>query len=480
MSQSIPVEIPSDEEENEARSPFNSHSNSNKKRRSDKEGNIPPPVLVLDDDPTPQKPKFKHTLTASSSSFVPETPMSSDLFNSSVCIVKCTARFSDTNPRSSSADEKISGINGLICLESDKESESGLERENYDVNDTMDGVVSAAVRWSEMSTKFLDPASSHGASNSVQISGDSPILGDCTFEDAIHQIDSDHDKENVTLERVDNAAKRKGKNVEVNAEKKKSKDELMARKMQMREEKKLKREQEKLQKQALKAEAVELKKLEKEKQKWENGKFALKSIVAEIDAKVVELGSIGGHLLTRFSEKGLTFRITSNPIERSIVWRMAVPEPISQLSSKGSEVPYVLLVYEADEFCNLVINESLMDQVSRVKDFYPSYTICYITNKLMAYINKRDQEKYKNPSNDDGWRHPPVEEVLSKLTTHFVRVHSRQCRDEAELAEHVVGLTCGLATCQFRKKLTRLSVNANGSFISKDFIDKNLIKKNVW
>ncbi|XP_042493540.1 crossover junction endonuclease EME1B-like [Macadamia integrifolia] len=151
-----------------------------------------------------------------------------------------------------------------------------------------------------------------------------------------------------------------------------------------------------------------------------------------------------------------------------------------QLTSKGSEVPYVLLVYEADEFCNLVINESLMDQVSRVKDIYPSYTVCYLTNKLMAYINKRDQEKYKNPSNDNGWRCPPVEEVLSKLTTHFVRVHSRQCRDEAELAEHVVGLTCGLATCQFRKKLTRLSVNANGSFVSKDFIDKNLIKKNVW
>ena len=53
-------------------------------------------------------------------------------------------------------------------------------------------------------------------------------------------------------------------------------------------------QQEKLQKAALKAEAAKFKKLQKERQKWEKGKFALKSIVAEIDTKVVELGSIGG------------------------------------------------------------------------------------------------------------------------------------------------------------------------------------------
>lgn len=53
-------------------------------------------------------------------------------------------------------------------------------------------------------------------------------------------------------------------------------------------------QQEKLQKAAEKAEAAEQRKLEKEKQKWEKGKFAHKSIVAKIDPKVVELGSIGG------------------------------------------------------------------------------------------------------------------------------------------------------------------------------------------
>lgn len=49
-----------------------------------------------------------------------------------------------------------------------------------------------------------------------------------------------------------------------------------------------------MQKAAQKAEAAEIKKREKEKEKWEKGKFAHKSIVAHIDTKVVELGSIGG------------------------------------------------------------------------------------------------------------------------------------------------------------------------------------------
>lgn len=44
----------------------------------------------------------------------------------------------------------------------------------------------------------------------------------------------------------------------------------------------------------MKAEAAESKKLQKEMQKWAKGKFAQDSIVTEIDAKVVELGSVGG------------------------------------------------------------------------------------------------------------------------------------------------------------------------------------------
>ncbi|KAE9449850.1 hypothetical protein C3L33_18265, partial [Rhododendron williamsianum] len=167
------------------------------------------------------------------------------------------------------------------------------------------------------------------------------------------------------------------------------KAEAELKRIRLKEEKNQLKEREKLQKAAMKAEAAELKKLEKEKQKWEKGKFALNSIVANVDAKVVELGSVGGHLLTRFAEKGLTYRITSNPIERSIVWNMAVPDQISKLSSNSDDILYVLLVVEAEEFCNLVINETLMQHVSCVQSRYPSHTICYVTNRLMAYINKR-------------------------------------------------------------------------------------------
>ncbi|CAI0554948.1 unnamed protein product [Linum tenue] len=239
-------------------------------------------------------------------------------------------------------------------------------------------------------------------------------------------------------------------------------------------------QEEKLQKAALKAEAAELKKLEREKQKWEKGKLALKSIVAQLDAKVVEQASVGGHLLSRFAEKGLTYHITSHPIERSIMWSMSVPEHLAQLSIQEQDVRYILFIYEAEEFCNLVTSESLIKHVCKVRSQYPSYTVCYLTNKLMAYINKREKELYKNPESGSSWVRPPIEEMLAKLTTHFDKVYYRHCRDEAEVAEHVVGLTSSLASCQYRKKLTRLSVNANGSAVPKDFIDKNLIKKSPW
>ncbi|OVA01446.1 ERCC4 domain [Macleaya cordata] len=506
MAQSLPLEILSDDDDP---SPIKSKP----KRRKSNEELIGPSVVILDDDPTPKKPNP----TLSTPSFVPETPFSPYLTTKSdVSIIKCTAGFSDPKFESSStvaadvADDKKSSGESLFfyhfpfSLESQSHFDGGprwfttssATCENHVFAGSIESERSkedkdmaagfAAMKNLEINSSFLDSASSPWADDYVEVFRDRSMDGECSFGDAVHQVHSSHEEEKVMLEQEENSTMQKDKNVEVNAGKKSRKDEADERKRKMKEEKmrlieerKQKREQEKLQKQALKAEAAEMKKLQKEQHKWENGKFALKSIVAEIDSKVVELGSIGGHVLTRFAEKGLTFRITSNPIERSILWTMAVPEQLSKLSSKGSEVPYILLVFEADEFCNLVNNESLMDDVSRVQSRYPSYTICYLTNRLKSYINKREQEQYKNPSNST-WRRPPVEEVVSKLTTDFARVHSRQCIDESELAEHVVGLTCSLATCQFRKKLTRLSINANGSLIPKDFVDKNLIKKNIW
>lgn len=248
--------------------------------------------------------------------------------------------------------------------------------------------------------------------------------------------------------------------------------------MRLMEEKRRKRQDEKLRKEALKAEAAKSRQLEKARQRWE--KEAEKYILAQIDTKVVQLGSMGGHLLTRLGEKGLRFNITSNAIEKSIVWRMTAPDEISQLSSARTDVPYVLLIYGDEEFCKATSDGSLMDQISSVRRHCPSYTICCLTNRLMSYINKREQDKYKNRKHASDWQRPPVEEAFAKLSTHFANVHSRQCADEAELAEHVVGLTINLAKCRFRKKLSPLSVYANGGNVPKDCVDRDLIMKNLW
>ncbi|KAL2342965.1 hypothetical protein Fmac_004250 [Flemingia macrophylla] len=351
------------------------------------------------------------------------------------------------------------GSSPRICLDSDNELENcGMSKQ--DENELRDS------RWTSNSMGFESSPVRHiscGNATQTQMPGENPSNPASSLVEENAKI----------MKKPKVSAKNTTKAVGKTKITKEERSHLM-------EEKKLQKEQEKLKKAALKAEAAELKKIEKEKQKWEKGKLAIKSIVAEIDAKVVESGSIGGHLLSRFAEKGLTYHITSNPIAGSILWSMKVPEHISQLSTERIEIPYVLLVNEADKFCNLVMNDSLFDQLSSIRSLYPAYTVCYLTNRLLGYINKREQEKYKNPENNTCWRRPPVEEVLAKLTTNFNKVHSRQCVDEAELAEHVVGLTWSLASCQFRKKLTRLSINANGALIPKDCVDRNLIKKSLW
>ncbi|KAJ6916769.1 crossover junction endonuclease EME1B-like [Populus alba x Populus x berolinensis] len=451
--------ILSDEEEGNQKTPLPSLP---KKPRT-----LPDPtILVLDvDDPTPHK----------SPSFVPETPLSD------VSIVKCTfprIRVPDFDP------ETLSGNAGLICLESENDEPESAK--NWKEKTTMDAgydEVEERRRWST-STNFdsVDWLVDANVNQMSGVSSSQPSLS----QDDICQIGDCPDKENFSMEQMACTLKEKRK-TKVNSARENSADEAVGTKntkkderIRLMEEKKLKKEQEKLQKAALKAQAAELKKMEKEMQKWEKGKFALNSIVAEFDTRVIEHGSVGGPLLTRFADKGLTYRVTSNPIERSILWTMSAPEHISQLSREGTDIRYVALVYEAEEFCNLVMSESLLDHVSSVRSRYPSHTICYLTIRLMAYVNKRGKEQYKQQENDDGWRCPSVEEALAKLTTHFVRVHYRLCTDEAELADHVFGLTRSLASCQFRKKLTQLSVNANGSFIPKDFIDRNLIKKSPW
>ncbi|GMP25501.1 hypothetical protein CsSME_00002337 [Camellia sinensis var. sinensis] len=386
MSQPISVDILSDDDDDQNElendplsTPFPIQS---KRQRTEPPFSNPTVLLIDDDHPTPLKRP----------SFVPETPIS-PFSNSDVAIVKCI--------KAPSAPHKFSGVSGLICLESDNESENSSGKGNWKHNETL-GIAFDVVNNSEFSSRLIGSAFSLGTEeglpgheNLTQMSGESS-LHLMSSKDVIPQVNDILDEEIDRLESTGNLLRQNSrskvsadmeKNVDGgNGKKRMTKEE----KIRLKEEKKQLREQEKLQKAAMKAEAAELKKLQKEKQKWEKGKFALKSVVAEIDTKVVELGSVGGHLLTRFAEKGLTFRITPNPIERSILWNMSVPEEISQLPSDGFEIQYVLIVFEAEEFCNLVTNESLlMDHVSSVRSRYPSHTICYLTNRLMAYINKR-------------------------------------------------------------------------------------------
>ncbi|GMH23987.1 hypothetical protein Nepgr_025830 [Nepenthes gracilis] len=480
MSQPIHLDLLSSSDEDVTDKDGGPSSNRAKRPKTNSQPN--PTSLIIVDDPTPQKLKT----SLSTPSFVPDTPLS-DFQKSEVTIIKCTAGSSNPRSQSSNCDRNFSGVGGLICLESDNESEDALGKGNPLQNE-ITTACSDVEKYSQPSPRFTQPANQRNG-KIMQMCEDN-YSHPSFSEDDTHQISSFdnlyHDKntgmEELTVQLGKSRAKGKAqKKMKDTDEIQRKKRNIKEEKLQLMEEKKLKKEQEKLQKAALKAEAAKLKKMEIEMHKWEKGKFAVKSIVAEIDTKVVELGLVGGHMLTRFADKDIRYRITSNPIERSIVWTMTVPEQISQFSSSiGTEIPYVLLVYEADELCKLALNESLFNHVSAVQSRYPSYTICYLTNRLMSYINKREHEKYKNPASTNDWRRPPVEEVFAKLTTHFEKVHSRHCVDEAELAEHVVGLTRSLANCQFRKKLTRLSVSANGAIVPKDCADRNLILKSPW
>ncbi|CAB4299381.1 unnamed protein product [Prunus armeniaca] len=224
------------------------------------------------------------------------------------------------------------GVNGLICLESDNEPESGHARKK---GKEIESIASGCdvVKDLDWRFSFVESTSSLGDAELAHMSEGN--FSQSTLQD---DIDQEADVEQPVENRMDQMGNilKQRRTTAVTDKENITKEATGRRKLtkeertRLMEEKKLKKIQEKLQREALKAEAAEMKKIQKEKQKWEKGKFALKSIVAEIDSKVVELGSVGGNLLTRFAEKGLTYRITSNPIERSIVWTMTVPEHISQ------------------------------------------------------------------------------------------------------------------------------------------------------
>ncbi|XP_021769552.1 crossover junction endonuclease EME1B-like isoform X2 [Chenopodium quinoa] len=89
------------------------------------------------------------------------------------------------------------------------------------------------------------------------------------------------------------------------------------------------KEQERSRKAELKDETAKQKQLAKERKKLEKHKFSEKDIVAMIDPKVLS-GSVGGPLLTMFSQKDLRSEIFSSPFEKSIVLWIETPKDISQ------------------------------------------------------------------------------------------------------------------------------------------------------
>ncbi|KAL6651516.1 hypothetical protein ACP70R_010441 [Stipagrostis hirtigluma subsp. patula] len=347
--------------------------------------------------------------------------------------------------------QKLSGVSSLISLDSDDESDDTMHNESL--------------------TKL--PSNTAGTINCGQ-----PLHADFLCE-------------NSTLPGAGVCTEKYSSREEAKKRQKEEKKKTQQEEKRLKKEEKAKLIEERKQKQQeMKAQLAEKKRKEKEIRKWESGKLALKCIAAEIHSSLKSC-SIRG-FKEKFKED-LSCQFTANSIEGSILWKMEIPDDIAQMisslqdrcdianrTSVSEVIPYIVIVLQAEEFCDLVSRGLFFNHVQKVRNAYPTFTICYVINELMSYINKREESQFENQSSLDSWRRPPVEKVLCKLATHYVNIHSRHCINEVEVAEHLVGLTASLAKCKFRKPLTWLSVHANGSIIPKDFIDKNLARKDAW
>ncbi|KAG6556472.1 hypothetical protein Mapa_002417 [Marchantia paleacea] len=263
-----------------------------------------------------------------------------------------------------------------------------------------------------------------------------------------------------------------------------------------RKEETLKRREElKQQKEAAKAEAAERKRIEQECIKWKKGKFALEHTIIYIDKRIIESKTLGPPLLQQLASKEYTYQVVTNPIEKTILWTMKMPpedskvildalgsqdESVSnsQLPLEEVEIKYVVVFWDAAEFTEMVEGDAVNDHISRVKKQHPGYSLCYLVNNLTRYIYKLEQTHYR--AGNKNWRRPKVEQVLAEFITHHVGVLSRLCVDENEMAEHILGLTRGLAECPFKSKLTTLTINANGQHLSKNDPNRDVIKRDPW
>ncbi|KAH7282404.1 hypothetical protein KP509_35G029300 [Ceratopteris richardii] len=238
------------------------------------------------------------------------------------------------------------------------------------------------------------------------------------------------DKEILNLKKREKQIKDRAENNAKKQQLKMEKEILRQQKLEERkrqqELKKQRNEEERRRKEELKAKAVERRKIEKEREKWVKGKFALQNITALIDTEILEGGLIGGHLLTRFAEKGFKYRLVRNPVKKTVIWQMKLPSKDSPLDAQEDcllqeyqepktlpletrDVSYVLIVLEANEFLEMITEGTLEKHIMSLQKIYPGFILCYLINKLMWFLNKREQKQYKTPG--DTWIRPPVEQV---------------------------------------------------------------------
>ncbi|KAI5054429.1 hypothetical protein GOP47_0030675 [Adiantum capillus-veneris] len=322
------------------------------------------------------------------------------------------------------------------------------------------------------------------------------------IDDSTNALDKDVEKLKTKQKQAKDREEREARKHQLKVEREMLRKEKQEEKKRQQELRKQRNEEEKKRKEELKAEAAERRNVEKEKEKWEKGKFALQNIIALVDTQILEAGLIGGHILTRFAEKGFKYRLVKNPVKKTVVWQMKSPSKESQidlqedclsqdsqepktfkkvgpqLSLESVHVSYVLVVLEAQEFLEMITEGTLDKHIRNLQKIYPGFRLCYLINKLMRFLQKREQQQYKTPG--DNWSRPPVEQVLAKLVTSYDGVHSRLCVDEAEVSEHIVGLTRSLAECPFKRKLTPLSLRANGDHVVKNDPHNDDIKRDIW
>ena len=111
------------------------------------------------------------------------------------------------------------------------------------------------------------------------------------------------------------------------------------------------------------------------------------------------------------------------------------------MSLDDVDIHYLVFVFDAEEFSTMVAESSLFSHVQKAQLLYPGYTICYVVNRLAAFLKKkyviyfshwfvihnpfnslrytsefwdyRDQDKYQAPHDSVNirWQRPPVEKV---------------------------------------------------------------------